>query len=171
MTCIYAQCNAVIKTKFKPNGCCGQDYCFHCLVVNPWKVRGEVYVSESVALVLIESEKKIKLTVRGHRPILFRMTVFIFRADLQRSWSTTEPSLLSVLTCSNGKIAKQKRWKVSRRYISAICTWAKKKKKMPVVVVVPILWQVMNRFSNASFNRMNILCGGEKLLNLFWQLL
>lgn len=57
------------------------------------------------------------------------MIVFIFRADPQRSWSTTEPSLLSVLTCSNGKIAKQKRWKVSRRYIFAICTWAKKKEK------------------------------------------
>lgn len=147
------------------------DYCFHCLLVNLCKVRGEMCVSKSVALVLIKSDKQIKLTVRGHRPILFCITVLIFWADLRRSWSTTEPSLLSVLTCSNGKIAKWKRWKDT--FLQSAHEQKKtNKKKTPVaVVVVPILWQVMNRFSNTSFNRMNILYGSEKQLNLFWQLL
>lgn len=116
------------------------DYGFHWFLVNLCKVRGEMCVSESVALVLIESDKEMKLTVRGHRPILFCIIVFIFWADLQRLWSTTEQSLLSVLTYSNGKIAKWKRWKVSPRYIFAICTRAKKKKKKCLLLLLLFLF-------------------------------
>lgn len=77
------QCCA--KTEYKPIGCCSMDYHFHCLLADLCKVKGEMCVSKSVALVLIESDKQIQLTVRGHRPILFCIIVFIFWADLLRS--------------------------------------------------------------------------------------